>query len=201
MSSILRSPSREKLESHIKGNVRLYCTHESFRKNGKSKQYFKFLCGTPEDIWNREIKAQGQDRLHEVIVRDRGCHLHLDIDYNDASCLEKGKYVHAQWNILKPELHKCLSYFVPSGTAIDFLVYESSYEKKGSLHVIVDIAGYVFANNGHCGQFLLNFMTWIDGTKTVCINLRPVRSVRNCCVRRSSAWILVSTPLGATYVC
>lgn len=132
----------------LQPNESIYC---NMRPNGK--RYF--VASTENAYWEKymtnprnEIKRVANC---EVILESRPCHLYVDLDLEKSKCKNS---VEELWDELSEPILQLLNNHVSSAAEIDIRKHDSSSDKKGSLHVIVQVENYLFHNNFTVGIFM-----------------------------------------------
>lgn len=132
------------------GNQTVYARQFIYTHLNVQKCTYRFILATEAEIWELYIQ-KGQRTILEIIPEKKPCHLYIDIDVD----LEKtpGIKAHDCWDAIKPIIVDNFNVLYPDDT-VTFIVMDSSSNKKGSLHIIVNIEGRLFLNASHCGAYM-----------------------------------------------
>lgn len=111
----------------------------------------RYYClATEKEYYTKYMRNGSKCSGCEIIVRDKPCHLHIDLD------VDKIKYpsidVSLVWIKLEPRIEEFIS---SAGLKIEeTCLHFSCGEKKGSMHIVIKIKDRIFANNAHVGAFM-----------------------------------------------
>mgnify|MGYP001392538140 CR=1 FL=1 len=136
----------------------VYAKQFVYKKNNESKLSYKYIAGTEEEIWKEYIK-KGDLTICEVINSKQPCHLYIDIDVNLKET--PGIKVYECWEAVKPIISNHFKIIFPN-TPIDYIVMDSSSNKKGSLHIVIKIKDHLFTNASHCGAYMRVLKKFIE---------------------------------------
>ena len=123
---------------------------ESLFQNQTNGQRYYVSC-TNRAYWDTFL-ANGDRYGYEMIVRDEPCHLYIDLD------VDREKYPNIKveniWLILEQELEEVFELLNIDCKIIEKRLHFATSDKKGSMHVIFNIPGFIFKNNAHVGAFM-----------------------------------------------
>jgi len=136
----------------------VYARQYVYEKRGAKKLTYSYIAATEEEIWEQYI-SQGTLTICEVIDSRKPCHLYIDIDVNLKET--PGIKVYDCWKAVKPIIQGHFNILYPE-VPIDYVVMDSSSNKKGSLHIVVKIEGYLFTNASHCGAYMRVLKKFIE---------------------------------------
>lgn len=132
----------------LQPNESIYC---NMRFNGARF----FVAATEEAYWNKYMIDESSEIKRvancEIILESRPCHLYVDLDLDKSKC-DNG--VKDLWDELSEPVLQLLENHVDSMAEIDVRIHDSSSDKKGSLHIIVQVENYLFYNNFTVGIFM-----------------------------------------------
>lgn len=136
----------------------VYARQFMYEKSGEKKLSYAYIAATEKEVWEQYI-SQGTRTICEVIDSKKPCHLYIDIDVD----LKKtpGIKVYDCWKSVKPLIQHILTTQYPN-VPVDYIIMDSSSNKKGSLHIVVKIDGYLFTNASHCGAFMRVLKKFIE---------------------------------------
>ena len=128
----------------------IYAKQYVYSSHGQNKMAYCYIAGTEKELWDFYIK-KGVLTLCEVIDARKPCHLYIDIDVNLKET--PGINVYNCWEQVKPIIKGHFDLLYPD-VPVEFIVMDSTSNKKGSLHIVVKIKGHLFTNASHCGAYM-----------------------------------------------
>lgn len=128
----------------------IYARQYVYTADGLRKSTYSFIAATEEELWEQYIQ-KGTLTICEVIDSKKPCHLYIDIDVNLKET--PGIKVYDCWKSVKPIISGHFDIIYPD-VPVDYIVMDSSNNKKGSLHIVIKIKGYLFTNASHVGAYM-----------------------------------------------
>tara|TARA_A100001015_G_scaffold319628_1_gene443114 strand:+ start:6403 stop:7467 length:1065 start_codon:yes stop_codon:yes gene_type:complete len=156
---VKESKTLHPLLSNIKAYESVYARQFVYStKDGQKKLTYSYIAATELEIWEQYI-SQGTRTICEVIDARKPCHLYIDIDVD----LKRtpGIKVYDCWKSVQPIIKGHFDILYP-GTEVEYICMDSSNNKKGSLHIVVKIKGYIFTNASHCGAYMRVLKKFIE---------------------------------------
>ena len=136
----------------------VYARQFVYEKKGQKKLSYSYIAATEEEVWEQYI-SQGTLTICEVIDAKKPCHLYIDIDVDLKET--PGIKVYDCWKAVKPIIEGHFKILYPN-IPIDYIVMDSSSNKKGSLHIVIKIKGHLFTNASHCGAYMRVLKKFIE---------------------------------------
>ena len=136
----------------------VYARQFVYDKKGQKKLSYSYIAATEQEVWEQYI-SQGTLTICEVINAKKPCHLYIDIDVDLKQT--PGIKVYDCWKSVKPIIEGHFNILYPE-VPIDYIVMDSSSNKKGSLHIVIKIKGHLFTNASHCGAYMRVLKKFIE---------------------------------------
>tara|TARA_B100000902_G_scaffold58201_1_gene65229 strand:- start:1172 stop:2233 length:1062 start_codon:yes stop_codon:yes gene_type:complete len=152
------SKSLHSLLSVVSPPQSIYARQYVYTAHGVKKLTYSFIAATEPELWEQYIQ-KGTLTICEVIDSKKPCHLYIDIDVNLKET--PGIKVYDCWKAVQPIISGHFNILYPD-VPVDYIVMDSSSNKKGSLHIVIKIKGYLFTNASHCGAYMRVLQKFIE---------------------------------------
>lgn len=155
---VKESKSLHSLLSVVRPPESVYARQYVYTAHGLKKLSYSFIAATEHELWEQYIQ-KGTLTICEVIDSKKPCHLYIDIDVNLKET--PGINVYDCWKAVQPVISGHFNILYPN-VPVDYIVMDSSSNKKGSLHIVIKIKGHLFTNASHCGAYMRVLQKFIE---------------------------------------